>query len=281
MAEDTTSRADLEKQISDAIAACEQILEAMPDDRASLEALQHAYAQLGEKERARAYLIRLVRVLLLEGDREAAGDYVEPLRELGSDDADAVELLRRLEPEPDRARTEPMAIEEPHAPEVSLSVNMAEELSFLWNLMQAGEITQEEYAGIVQDLTDMSASASAATVSVPHALEARGFKTLDRIILFAAKDSDTPYIALDAFDFPREAVSILPIEVVVHRGALVFEMMGRHALAVVLNPYDRGLRRDVERLSGCKCHFFMTRASEFDRAVGRVTEVGVERTGAE
>ena len=61
-----------EEKIWDAISAFEQILEAMPDDRASLEALAHAYEQIGDHARAKDYTIRLGGVLVSESDAEAA-----------------------------------------------------------------------------------------------------------------------------------------------------------------------------------------------------------------
>ena len=64
--------ANLEEEVWNAIAAFEQILEAMPNDRASLEALCHAYEQIGDHTRAKDYVIRLVDVLVEEGDGAAA-----------------------------------------------------------------------------------------------------------------------------------------------------------------------------------------------------------------
>ena len=52
--------------------------------------------------------------------------------------------------------------------------------------------------------------------------------------------------------------------------------MGSHALAVVMNPYDAGLRREVEKLAGRPCDFYLTHAGEFDRALERITNIEVE-----
>ena len=45
------------------------------------------------------------------------------------------------------------------------SFNIANELPFAWKLLQSNEITQEEYSKLVQDLTEMSRSDAAVTVS--------------------------------------------------------------------------------------------------------------------
>jgi hypothetical protein len=64
------------------------------------------------------------------------------------------------------------------------------------------------------------------------------------------------------------------------RGAMVFELLGKDALAVVMNPYDRQLRKDVEAMAGRKCHFFMTPPPEFDKALETVLKGTAEQPGA-
>ena len=48
MAGKADNKKDLEAEIWNAINAFEQMLEAMPNDRVSLEALSHAYEQIGD-----------------------------------------------------------------------------------------------------------------------------------------------------------------------------------------------------------------------------------------
>ena len=275
------SRKDLEEEVWAAISAFEQILEAMPDDRASLEALSGAYEQIGDHARAKEYYVRLSRVLLSEGDAVTAKEVVGHLQSYAAEDLDVQRLAERLarlaEGEAAPASEEPALPQHAPTKAVSMDFNMADELSFTWNLMESKEITQEEYASIVQDLTEMSASESASTVSVLHVLEARGSKNLDRIIAFAAKHAETPYISLGSFDLQHAVVSLLPMDFVVRRGALVFGLLGKDAMAVVMNPYDKGLRQDVQSLAGRTCHFYLTKASEFDQAVSKITDVGVEK----
>jgi len=144
---------------------------------------------------------------------------------------------------------------------------MAEELAFAWNLLEAKEISQDEYSSLVQDLTEMSSVDSATTVSVLHVLESRAFKSLDRVLVHVSKECGTPVISLACFEIKPEAFSLLPYDFMVRRGALVFELIGKDALVVVMNPYDRQLRRDIETMTGRKCHFFLTLPSEFDKAL--------------
>ncbi len=268
-----TGRKQLEEEVWSAIGAFEQILEAMPDDRASLETLSHAYSQIGDHAKAYEYLLRLGRVLVAEGDQATALGLVDRLREASAGDAEGVTLIDKIQ---DMA-VPPMPAAAPaptvEAAPANMSPSMSDELAFTWNLLQAGELTQEEYASVVQDLTEMSGSESVVTVSVLHALEARGFKGLDRVLVHVARDCATPYISLDSVAITNEAGALLPLEFVVRRGTMVFEFVGSHALVVVMNPYAPDLRREVERLVDKPCHFYVTHASEFDRAVERITDI--------
>ncbi|MBT3296957.1 MAG: hypothetical protein HN919_01615 [Verrucomicrobia bacterium] len=272
-------RKQLEEEVWSAIAAFEQILEAMPEDRASLETLSHAYGQIGDHAKAYEYVLRLGRVLVADGDQQSALDLLDRLRELSGDDAAGMALvavIEEMKPASEALPERGGPQVEPTDAAVSMTPNMSEELAFTWNLLQAGEMTQEEYASVVQDLTEMSAADATATVSVLHALEARGFKGVDRIVAYVSQDRGVPYIALDSFDIPREAGSLLPLDFVVRRGALVFDFLGPHALAVLMNPYDSGLRKDIEMLAQRPCHFYITHAAEFDRAVDRITDIDIE-----
>jgi tetratricopeptide (TPR) repeat protein len=276
---DDKGRKQLEEEVWSAIAAFEQILEAMPEDRASLETLSHAYGQIGDQAKAYEYLLRLGRVLVADGDQESALELLGRLRELSGNDAEGIALLATIEkmgPAPEALPEQGAPQVEPTDTAVRMAPNMSEELAFTWNLLQASEVTQEEYASVVQDLTEMSTADTTATVSVLHALEARGFKGVDRVVAYVSQDCGVPYIALDSFDIPREAGSLLPLDFVVRRGALVFDFLGPHALAVLMNPYDNGLRKDIETLAQRPCHFYITHAAAFDRAVDRISDVDVE-----
>jgi tetratricopeptide (TPR) repeat protein len=274
---------DLEAEVWTAIAAFEQILEAMPTDRASLDALSNAYEQIGDHTRAKDYLLRFASILLEEGDVRTASELVEKLSRYEDQDPRIKEIVSQIKgvqsaeatakesPAMDTSATRPTKIKTRGS--VNSSFSMQEEMSFAWTLSEAQQITQEEYAGIVQDLTDLSANAANSTVSVLHVLENRAFKNLERIISFAARQCSAPIISVASFDIKPEPVAVLPLDFMLRRGALVFELLGKDALVVIMNPYDKQLRKDVEALACRRCHFFMTLASEFDRALGKARDV--------
>ena len=269
-----------------AISAFEQILEAMPDDRASLEALIEAYRQIGDLAKAREHTVRLARVLVQDRDAEAAGAMLGDLRSMAGQQPEIGPLIRQIEglgrpggasaplPEP-RAppRDAQQAVRRP-------GFRLAEEISFAWALLEAEQMTSEEYSAVVQDLTDWSSGDSQVTVSVFHVLEARASKNLERIVGFASKRYGMPIISLSSFALKLPAVVLLPQEFAVRRGALVFSLMGRDALAVVMNPADKGVQGEVAAMAGRACHFFLTLPSEFDRALDRAAELRTQQEQA-
>ncbi len=275
---------DMEEEVWSAISAFEQILEAMPNDRASLEALSHAYEQIGDLTRAKEYLVRLGNVLLDEADVDAAGELLEKLRPHIAEDPEAKELVGRIEElGPSQlqskrlSKVEEMGTAGPPMGYSAPTFNMADELSFAWSLMEANQITQEEYASVVQDLTEMSTGETDATVSVLHVLESRQFKHLDRIVGCVAQEHGTPIVTLSSFDLQYEAVSLLADDFMTTRGAMVFELLSKHALAVVMNPSDKQLLNDVISMAQRPCHFFLTLPSEFDRALIRAKDIVAAR----
>jgi len=84
-------------EVYGAIAAFEQILEALPNDRASLEALSNAYEHLGNLDKAKEYIVRLATVIIDEHDAAAACALIEQFRKYAVDDPRLRILLTRLQ----------------------------------------------------------------------------------------------------------------------------------------------------------------------------------------
>ena len=271
-------------EVRNAISVFEQILEAMPKDRAALDALSHAYEQIGDGNKTKEYLRRLGELLMEEDDQPAVQALARRLRPYADADPEVSALLARMRdgaPSPPeaagRVSSAELAAREPEAPgRVRMTLNMADELTMAWNLMEAGQLTQAEYSSLVHDLTEMSSGQRGVTVSVLHALQARGFKNLEKVMAYLVEDCGTPIVAPESFEIRAETATILPAEFMLHRGAVVFELLGGSALVAVMNPYDHQLRRDVETLTGRKCHFFTCLPSQFDEAVNR--RINLEET---
>lgn len=286
MTSESKEPALVKDEVLKAIAAFEQIVEAMPGDVTSLEALCHAYEQLGHREKASDYLCKLAEALLSEGDVSSARALSDRLQAHADDSPDAKALLVRIESSTEDAaadqETGTHRVAEPVRPaEASMDFDMSEALAFAWRLREVAELSEEEYAKLAHDLTEMSVGEQVATTSVLHALESVGHKGLDRIMNFVAKDRGTPIISLSSFETRARVAGLLPLEFMTRRGVLVFELLGDDALVVTMNPYEESLRNDVETLTGKKCHFYISLASEFDLALDRGKAALAEREKAD
>jgi len=279
---DKDAQSTPEEDVWGAISAFEQILEAMPYDRASLETLSSAYEQIGDHTRAKEYLIRLGRVLLQEGDHATAASLLDKLAVYSEQDQQVAELISEItgtvgSGTGDEKPAPPGAGPKTAAPAPVSGFSIANEMSLAWALMEAGELTQDEYAGIVQNLTEVSGHGADRPLSVLHVLESSAAPNLEQIVSYLAKEYSTPIVLLDNFEFNADAATLLPRDFMVKRCAMVFEFLGSDALVVVLNPSDTELREDVKRLTARSCHFYVTLASQFDRAIERLDEVLEDR----
>lgn len=266
-----------EAGVREAISAFEQILEALPNDRLALETLRNAYAEIGDRAKALSYLLREAQVIAEEGDAEAAPRTIEKLRELGADHPEAKEWIRRLN------RLRPAAAPPSPAPPASAAhrkaVDISAELALAWNLAQAGEITKEDYASIAHDLSENSTGTILVPVTVQHVLFERGFQQMDQILQFMSANSGLPIIPLGQFDVMKEAWSLLPLDFMTRRAALVFDLMDSDALVAVLNPYDMELREEVRRRTGRTCHFFLATAPAYEACLEKIRKaIELEQT---
>lgn len=280
---------DLESEVWGAISAFEQIVEAMPNDKASLEALAHAYEHIGDHIRSREYSVRLLGVFLDERTPELAKELVAKLRDAAGDDPDVIKMLGLYDAavvdavQPGvsgtaEAISDTLATPTPSAPvaveEVDFrsSFDISEELAFAWNLLGANELSQDEYSSVVEDLTEMSAK-DGVTISMLHVLYDRGFRNLERILGMTSKECSAPLIAISQFDLQKETLKILPLDFMIRRGCLLFEQVGGEGLVAVLNPYDKKLREDAERLAGRDCYYFLIHPEAYDEAMVRAKEI--------
>lgn len=260
-----------EREVRDAIDAFEQILEAIPNDRMALETLIDAYEQINDRKKALEYVIRLSEVIEEDRDTETAPRLIAKLRALGADDPSAKQILESLQKlvAPTQKAAVPTT---PRSTPVSKRkvIDVTAELALAWNLVQAGELTQEDYSNVVHDLTESSSKNVEVPVTVLHVLHDRTFKNLDKVLTFLSSQSGLPIISLSNFEVQKDTFKLLPEAFMMHRGAIVFELMGRDALAAILNPYDTELRKDVESTTGKKCHFYMVSAESYDNCLGTI-----------
>lgn len=262
---------DSEAEIWNAIAAFEKILEALPTDRVSLETLADAYEKVGDHTRSREYLIKLTNVLIDEAEADPARELLRRLAAFDPNDPRVKELSDRIE----GVKSEKVMADVMEEDDTSThrSLNIASEISFAWNLLQAKKLTQDEYSRVVHDLSESSTRATEIPVTTLHVLHDMNFANMNAVMSFVSSSCKIPMISLASFDLQAAATTLLPVSFVIKRGAILFELMGNDALVAVLNPYDDQLPLDIESLIGKTCHFFLITSEDFDKTLVKLKEM--------
>lgn len=247
------------------IEAFEQVLEAAPEDIGALDALYRAHEIVGNRARAREYLLRLARLYLEQRNFAEAEALREDLRRLGGGDAETTGLLARLDAlsQPSPPPAAPTGTED----EIAI---VESELALAWRLHSAELLDQETYAAVANDVTEAAARSDGGVISALHALHRRSFAGFDDLIAFLAKDSRTPMIPANAFEVTPECRALLPTEFMARRGVVPLDTIGSAALIAVLNPMDEALRNEIRRRTGRECHFFLTWPAHFEARLARL-----------
>ena len=252
----------------------------MPTDRLALETLSDAYEQLGDKLRASTYLVRLSDLVIHERDTKAATDLVGRLHGIG-DTPEINEARGRLQNLMADDLKAPQPTDRKPAANVRRGNDITREVSLAWTLMEAGELTQDEYAAVVQDLSENSSKRIDVPITVLHALNDRQFKKLDRILVYLSRTSSMPVIAPSMFEIGKDVFSLLPIDFMTRAGAIAFETVGSDVLVAVLNPLDAELQAEVRRVIGRKCHFYVTSAPDYDAALSNIRKAIGDKPAAQ
>jgi tetratricopeptide (TPR) repeat protein len=261
---------------ADATTAFQKLLEVMPEDMLALESLFEAHLKMGQVGRAVSYLDRLIRVLVKEDERGIAAALHEKIVPLSAELPELAPYIAQLEPLLRPGEEAPAVHAEPPPTLARGKADIQAELVLAWRLFQAGELAQEDYARVVQDLTDVSTRKADVPVTVLHALHDRNFKGLDKVMTRLSKDSGLPIIALSSFEIPHSVHTLLPIELMSHWGAIVFDVLGSDLLIAVLNPFDQVLQTEVAVLTGRTCHFYLVSASDYDKTLAHIRKTLAE-----
>ena len=265
------STSNSETEVWNAIAAFEKILEALPNDRVSLETLADAYEKVGDHTRAKDYVLRLTNVLIEEGDEDAVYDLRKKIQSFDKNDPQVKDMLSRIE---NLKSEKVMALVIDGEKSISQRpINIAGEIAFAWNLLQAKKLTQEDYTNIVHDLSENSSKKNEVPVSTLHVLHDRNFAGINEVMAFVATTCNTPIVSLSNFEIQPNVVSLLPLEFMIKRGAIIFELMGEDVLAGILNPYDTQLPTDIEDLTEKTCHCFLVSAEDFDSTLEKIKKI--------
>lgn len=267
----------IEGNLADSIAMLEQILEVMPQDTHTLQALYSAYMQSGHRDLAFEYLGRLVDVAS-ESDAEAVAFAREELTKFEVERPSEVSAqfarLRAMGGGAASAGAGSPALAAAGAGRGAASqkheADISEELGLAWRLYEEGQLSQDEYSSVLHDLTEVSSKSLEVPVSVLHVLNDRGFTHMNRVLNHMSTRSGVPCLSLQNFELDEKAATVLPIDIPAHEGVLPFGFFGNDLMIGVLNPFNRTLLGKVEAASGHRCHTYLVRPDEYDVALGRL-----------
>lgn len=277
-------------ETQDAIAAFEEILDVFPNDVGTLDALAQSYHLLGKPQQEAQYLKRLIHVLLEQDDRDAAAEHSGRLEPLAKEDAESAELFNQLRemglfipaPEPSTARPaeEPAGKAQQKKPLHDRSEITDAEMTLAWNLKEAGIFSDEEYASVVKDLTEISGQDPTLTLSVLHVLHDRSSRNSEAAFAYLVKESKSAPAPLENLEIDEETARLLPPDIMITQGIAVFDHIGKELLVATMNPLRAGLKKRLEGYLNRPCHLFAVQPTAFDNWVSRVMDLLKETSAA-
>ena len=251
----------IDQKLAEGIAYFEQMLQAMPEDRTTLEFLSVAYAQAGDQEKCRNALISLANVLLKEKDFESATRIAERLETFDDDLAKitALKVKAAAAPEPTLTPETPSA-ETIAADNTVLAIRegKAAETALVIDLLSRRAIDEKTAESLSKHIEDLPESSIPFLVSALAFLEKENMSLAEECAAHLADSTGCPPVPLGSFDVPKKLCALLPEALVKVRGAVPFAELGDVLLVALPNPADEKLRHKVEEASGKQCRFFLS-----------------------
>jgi hypothetical protein len=145
------------------------------------------------------------------------------------------------------------------------------EMDLAWRLLETDDLQQDDYASIVEDLSQLVLSESHTTISLLRALSDRAYTGIDRVLQNMSRRDNIPFISMEAFELPEIDLNDFPLDYLLQMGVLPFAEMGGELLVGVLNPSNSTLDSELREYLGRKCHFYLVSPTDFDAAALKLT----------
>jgi len=243
----------------------EQILEVMPDDLLTLRALYDTALQLDQPEKVFDYLSRLDDLARSSQNLENIHFVLNQYKALEVSSPEVQARIGRL-----GALLESLGEAPEAAPDVrpgtvlSGTEAIESEMALAWELLQDEQLSQEEYSGVVHDLTEMSSRQLGVPVTVLHVLHDRQFSRFEKLMTHLCQKKHIPIISLGQFEEQEHLYQLVSIEFMSRFAVMPFSAVGNDLMVGVLNPYDSMLLGRVAEMTGKRCHPYMVTPQEYD-----------------
>ena len=286
---------EIDPKLIEAIGFFEKMLQTMPDDRTGLEFLAVAYEQTGDVEKQVSSLIKLSEALLKEGDLEHASMIAQKLKSFKGN-PQALSAARVADmlvakgtigtPRQTGSDTNPLFFEsedsvDPTKPLYSTQQGGVQswasdaakaEIEVVWQWKDSGLVPKEVCMDILHVFMDHPISDIPILISALGLLEERYPEYTAATFEAIQKQTDFAPIPLELFEISSEALQSLPLEYMKIKGVIPFAEISDELLVGLMNPMNEGLRKEIEKLAGKVCHFYLIHPAAWFTVAKRLFE---------
>ena len=261
----------------------EQVLEKMPGDVFSIEALIEIYEQVGDEEKIAELRSQLSSVENGE-DIKPVTNTIKARTSSFSISVNTKSLTGRKvslksrpsvsDPVPPSWRRKNQELDQIKMTKAladlvfSLQYSLKSQVDLMVRLFDVELLTKKQFSKIVYELSEHKFSRTPAKpMMVVHMLEECPQVDLDKVQYFLSRKSSLPYVDISLMDFNEKLYSLLPETLIFNHGIIIFKKIAGDFCIAVLNPLNTELMTEAAHLLGTSVHFFITSAHEFDEYI--------------
>lgn len=266
----------------------EQVLEKMPGDVFSIEALVEIYEQVGDDEKVAGFKSQLS--IIEKGEKiKPVTNTIKSRTSSFSISVNTNKLTNRKvslkarpsisDPVPPSWRRKNQELDQIKMTKAladlvfSLQYSLKSQVDLMVRLYDVGLLSKSQFSKIVYQLSEHKFSrAPVKPVMVVHMLEDCWGVELDKVQYFLSRKSSLPFIDISMMDFNDNLYTLLPETLMFNHGIIIFKKVAGDFCIAVLNPLNTELMEKTALLLGANVHFFTTSAKEFDEYVRKASK---------
>lgn len=268
------------KKLLDSALIYEQVLEKIPDDKFSIEALVDIYVEVGDDKKVAELNSRLKKI-----DSGEKLEVVEPKKESvrqvqikvssSNQKKRKVKLNSRpsvSDPVPPSWRRKSQGIDEIKQTKAladlvfTMQNSLKSQVDLLISLFDVEVLSKKQFSSVMYELADHKFSRDPQKPKmVMHMLEKCSGVELEKVYYFLSRKTNMPYIDLSVMPYNEKLSSLFPASLVYNQGIVIFKKISTEYCIAVLNPLNIELMEETAALLNENVHFYLTSAKEFDQ----------------
>lgn len=260
----------------------EQVLEKIPDDKFSIEALVDIYVKIGDQDKVDDFKERLRKIDAGEKlSIDTALEKKKSVRQVqitvtgkGAGQDRKISLNSRpsvSEPVPSNWRRKSAELDQIKLTKsledivFKMQNTLKSQVDLMINLYDIGVLNRKQFSRVVYELSKHKFSRDPQKPEmVMHMLERCPGVELEKIYYFLSRKSNLPYIDLSVMSYNAKLCTLFPKTLIFNQGLVIFKKIGSEYCIAVLNPLNIELMQETAALLNEKVHFYLTSAKEFD-----------------